>query len=75
MRPAEISDGVSLSDKLGRLVAALVSEYRAINSFLAAVVHEVSPDKQRIAFPRSEDDVFAGSDELRDLALSVAALR
>lgn len=47
-RPDKKSDGVSLSDKLGRLDAALVPENSAINSRLSAIVKELSPSEKSI---------------------------
>ena len=62
-RPAEISDCVSLSDKLAALVARFVSEYRAVDAALPAGVREAAPHKHGIASFCAEDDFFSGADE------------
>ena len=49
IRPYRISDSVSLSDKLGQFDRAFVSEERAIDSALAAVADEVSPNKSCVS--------------------------
>lgn len=67
-RPAEISDGVSLSDKLTRLVRAFVAEHGAVDALLPAVVDEFSPHENSVRCRGAEDDVFSGSDELTSLA-------
>jgi hypothetical protein len=65
-RPAEISNGVSLSDKLTRPEPAFVSEQAAFDARLGrnGFVEMLSPNKDRIAGIGSQDDVFAWSDEL-----------
>lgn len=60
-RPAEISDGVSLSDKLTGFVIALVPEDGAVDTDLAAVVFEPPPNPKGISIPRSQDDLFSGA--------------
>ena len=71
-RPAAISDGVSLSDKLGREVAAwrFVAEYRALDTFLLrdGVVDVLPPDKHSVGVSGSEHDVLAGTDTLTALS-------
>jgi hypothetical protein len=63
-RPRAISNGVSLSDKLGRAVATLVPEDRAVDPALSAVINELSPNKDRIAIPRPQHNVLARTDKL-----------
>lgn len=70
-RPDEISNGISLSDKLAAFVEAFVDEDGAVNSGLSAVVDELSPNEHGITFEGSEDDVFAGTDELSDPPVSI----
>lgn len=70
-RPDEISNGISLSDKVAAFVEALVDEDCTVNSGLSAVVNELSPDEHGIALDGSEDDVFAGTDELSDPPVSI----
>jgi len=67
-RPAEISDGVSLSDKLGRSDFAFVSEDGAVDALLPAIVDEFSPDKHGISVACSKNNVFSWSDELKALS-------
>lgn len=71
IRPDEISDGISLSDKLAAFVEALVDEDCAVDSALSAIVNKLSPNEDGIAFEGSEDDVFAGADELSDSPVSI----
>lgn len=61
-----ISDGVSLSDKLGREDLAFVPEQRAFDSLLA-VGSEMgaAPNKDGIAVVGPQDNVLAGTDDLR----------
>lgn len=70
-RPDEISNGISLSDKLAAFVEALVDEDCTVNSGLSAIVNELSPNEHGIAFEGSEDDVFARADELPDTPVSI----
>lgn len=65
-RPAEISDGVSLSHKLGREPRPFVAKDRAFNALLGGdcVVDIFSPDEHGATVGRSEDDMSAGADEL-----------
>lgn len=70
-RPDEISNGISLSDKLAAFMVALVDEDRAIDSGLSAIVDELSPNENGITFEGSEDDAFAGADELSDPPVSI----
>jgi hypothetical protein len=69
-RPAEISNGVSLSDKLTGAVSlrGFVSEYSAVDALLSAVVDELPPNKHGVAVPGSQDNVLTGADELASLA-------
>ena len=67
-RPAEISNGVSLSDKVGRSEAAFVSEHGAVDALLAAVVDELSPDEHGVSVSGAKNDVLAGANELDPLA-------
>ena len=68
IRPAEISDCISLSDKFRRKVGALVSEDGTIDAFLATVVDEFAPDEQCVASPRPENDLFSGADKKNSFA-------
>lgn len=70
-RPDEISNGISLSDKLAAFVEALVDEDGAVNSVLSTVIDEFSPDEHGVTFEGSEDDVFARADELSDPSVSI----
>jgi hypothetical protein len=67
-RPAEISNGVSLSDKLGRAVSVgrFVSEDGAVDAFLFRdrVVNELSPDEHGVSVSSAENNVFPRADEL-----------
>lgn len=63
-----ISDCVSLSDKLGRKMRTLISEDRAVDAILTAVVDELAPDEKSVCVSCSKDDAFSGSDELRALS-------
>src|SRR5262245_54253172 len=77
-RPAEISNGVSLSDKLGREVRPFVSEEGAFDALLGrlGVVDVVSPNKGSIGCSGTENDVLARPDKLAALpAVSVSAAR
>jgi hypothetical protein len=67
-RPAEISNGVSLSDKVGRSEVAFVSEHGAVDALLAGIVDELSPNKHGVSVSGSENDVFAGADKLTALS-------
>lgn len=69
-RPAEISNGVSLSDKVAGAVSVrrFVSEDGAIDSCLSAVVDKFSPDKHGVSVSSSKNNVFAGTDELASFA-------
>jgi hypothetical protein len=62
-RPDEISNGVSLSDKLTGEMGTLVPEDRAADSALPTSVFESSPDKERVGFPGAEHDLFSGTAE------------
>jgi hypothetical protein len=73
-RPAEISDCVSLADKLGRAIRAFIPEGRTVDASLAAIVDELAPNKESVSVSGSENDVLAGSDELRDLPLPAPSL-
>ncbi len=63
-RPAEISNGVSLSDKVGRAEFAFVAEDGAVDPLLVAVVDELPPNKHCISVSGSEHDVLSGADKL-----------
>ena len=63
-RPREISDRISLSDKLGREEVTFVSEDGAVDSVLPAVIDELAPNKERVSVAGSKDDVLTGPDEL-----------
>lgn len=67
-RPAEISNGVSLSDKVGRSQFAFVSEDGTVDALLSTVVDELSPNKHGISVACSKNDVLSGADELTALA-------
>lgn len=71
-RPAEIRDGVSLVDKLGRTIAVgrLVAEDGALDSILSwnGVVDVFPPDEHGVSGGVAQDDVLAGTDELHALA-------
>lgn len=74
-RPAEISNGVSLSDKVTRLDRPFVPEQTALDAFLArdGLVEMLSPNKHGISGAGAQDDVFPWPDELA-LPLSSWAL-
>jgi hypothetical protein len=75
-RPDEISDCVSLSDKLGREDRTLVAEHGAVDSLLAAGVDEFSPNKERVCISCAEDDLFSWTGEEVSLpAVPVAVAR
>ena len=63
-RPAEISDGVSLSDKVGRSELAFVSEHGAVDALLPGIIDELSPNKHGVSVSGSEHDMLAWSDKL-----------
>jgi hypothetical protein len=69
-RPAVISDGVSLSDKLGREERTFVSKDGALDPVLLrdGVVDVVSPNKEGISSRCAQDDAVAGTNELESLA-------
>lgn len=76
-RPAEISNGVSLSNKVTREIGSriIVSEDGTIDaclalsgSFVNAIVDELSPNKERVSIEGSESVNFAGTDELSPLS-------
>jgi hypothetical protein len=67
-RPAEISNGVSLSDKVGRAEAAFVPEHGAIDALLAGIIDELSPNKHGVSVSGSEHDMLTGSDKLTALS-------
>jgi hypothetical protein len=76
-RPAETSNGVSLSDKLTREVSAFVSENGAIDACLSNIAFESPPDPQRVAFPRSQDKLLSGAAEqfgIAPIGISPAAI-
>ena len=63
-RPDVISDSVSLSDKLARPVRGFIPKDGAIDTRLATVIDELAPNKHGVCVLRSEDNAFAGADEL-----------
>ena len=67
-RPAEISNGVSLSDKVGRSEFAFVPEDGAVDALLAGIIDELSPNKHGISISGSEHDVLAGTNKLTALS-------
>ena len=67
-RPAEISNGVSLSDKVGRSEAAFVSEHGAVDALLAGIVDELPPNKHGVSVSGPQNDVFSGSNKLTALS-------
>jgi hypothetical protein len=67
-RPRAISNGVSLSDKVGRSEAAFVSEDGAVDALLAGIVDELSPNEHGVSIPGSEHNVLSGADELASLS-------
>jgi hypothetical protein len=76
-----ISDGVSLSDKDRRAVAAwgFVSKDGAVDALLLRdrVVDEFAPDEHGVGIACPKNDVLSGADELASLAtvsVSVAAV-
>ena len=80
-RPAEISDGVSLSDKDRTFVAVrgFVSKDGAVDAFLLRdrVVDELAPDEHGIGIACPKNDVFSGANELASpatVSVSVAAV-
>jgi hypothetical protein len=63
-RPAEISDGVSLSDKDRREVRPPVAEDGAFDTDLpVSPIPRVPPREARVPFGASEHDLFAGPDK------------
>jgi len=62
-RPHEISDCVSLSDKLRTLVRGFVSKACAVDALLPRIINESSPDKEGIGFPCAEHDFFTRAAE------------
>jgi hypothetical protein len=62
-RPDEISDCVSLSDKLTALDRGLVPEEGAVDPFLAAGVDELPPHEACVGMFGSKDDLFAWTSE------------
>lgn len=68
-RPAEISNGVSLSDKVAGTIAGrrFVSEDGAIDASLSAVVDEFAPDEHGVSVAGSENNVFSWPDKLAAL--------
>lgn len=66
-RPREISNGVSLSHKLGREDFAFVSEHGTVDAVLLGLgaVDKSPPNKHSIGREGAENDMLAGADELR----------
>lgn len=64
MRPEAISNLIRLTYEFRALMWSFVSEDRAVNTLLSAVVDEVSPDKDCISESSPENDFLSGSDEL-----------
>ena len=69
-----ISDCVSLSDKLRREDASLVSKDGTVDALLSAVVDELAPDEKSVGISGSQYDCFAGADELAALTEKLARL-
>lgn len=69
-RPREISNGVSLSDKLGREDRAFVAEHGAVDAMLfwLGIIDEPPPNKEGVGIERPQDDMLAGADKLAGLA-------
>jgi hypothetical protein len=69
-RPAEISDGISLSDKLGRAISVwrFVSEDGTIDAFLSAGIDELPPNKHGVSVSGSKDNLFSRPSEQASLA-------
>lgn len=63
-RPEAISNRIRLAYESRALVARLVAEDCAVDSVLAAVVDEDSPDEEGVSSLGSEHDLFAWTDEL-----------
>lgn len=65
-RPREISNGISLSDKLRREDRPLVSEHGAVDAVLLwdGVINKASPNKESVGVECSEYDMLAWADEL-----------
>lgn len=68
IRPEDISNLIRLAYKTRALMARLIAEYRAVDTLLATVVMEVSPDEEGISSFGSQHDLFPRSDELESLA-------
>ena len=62
-RPDAISDGVSLSDKVGREVRAFVTEEAAADALLTGGVSKSLPYERSISQRCAKDNLFAGSAE------------
>jgi hypothetical protein len=60
-RPAEISDKVSLSDKVGGAVRAFVTEDSAVDTSLTGGVDEFAPHEEGVASPGAQDDFLPRS--------------
>lgn len=73
-RPDVISDSVSLSDKLTRPVRGFIPKDGAIDTLLAAVVDEPTPDEHGVSVSGSEHDAFSRSDELASTAAVTIAV-
>ena len=67
-RPAEISNGVSLSDKVGRSETAFIAKDGAVDTLLAGIIDEFSPNKHGVGVSGSQHDVFSGADKLTALS-------
>lgn len=65
-RPREISNGVSLSDKLGRKDLAFVAEDGAVDTVLSGlgVIDKSSPNKEGVCVEGPQDNVLARPNEL-----------
>jgi hypothetical protein len=71
-RPDVISDSVSLSDKLTRLVRTLIAEEGAVDAMLSAGVDELAPNKGSSGIGRTEHDFLPRScKELPHSSISV----
>jgi hypothetical protein len=69
-RPAEISDCVSLSDKVRRSISVrrFVSEDGTVDALLSAGVDELAPNEHRVCIAGSQDDFLARSSEKKSFS-------
>lgn len=64
IRPDAISNLIRLAYETRAEIARLVAERRAVDTLLAGVIVEVSPDPEGIGVLRAQDELLAGTDEL-----------